>query len=187
VTIAVSVTPDGTTTGNGNSYEARLSANGDVVAFRSEATNFIARGTSGYQVFARDLSAGARAATATKLVSVAPDNTTVGNDDSRTPSLSGNGGLVAFSSDASNLAPLDLNNSTDVFVRDISFAPFVSTPLPMSRFSKTPPTPTSTCASSQRRRGRRRPFLHRRHQLEPLTGCAHHQQRDRRANSRLPG
>src|SRR5207237_6550931 len=41
-----------------------------------------------------------------------------GNRDSAAPSLSGDGRLVAFSSDATNLVPADTNKRTDIFVRD---------------------------------------------------------------------
>ena len=54
----------------------------------------------------------------TELVSK-NDQGTVGNGDSLNPSISGNGRLVAFDSEADNLIPVDMNQSLDVFVRDV--------------------------------------------------------------------
>src|SRR5436309_2731450 len=42
-----------------------------------------------------------------------------GNGASSTPSISGNGRFVAFSSDASNLVAHDANHARDIFVRDL--------------------------------------------------------------------
>jgi hypothetical protein len=52
-------------------------------------------------------------------VSVATDGTP-GNAASGGPVFSGDGKVVAFSSDATNLVPGDTNNSRDVFVRDLA-------------------------------------------------------------------
>jgi hypothetical protein len=43
-----------------------------------------------------------------------------GNKFSLSPSISADGRFVAFSSDATNLVPGDTNNSTDIFLRDLS-------------------------------------------------------------------
>jgi Tol biopolymer transport system component len=53
----------------------------------------------------------------TELVSVASDGTE-GNLGSFQPTISDNGRYVTFYSEATNLAPDDNNNATDVFVRD---------------------------------------------------------------------
>jgi Tol biopolymer transport system component len=58
-----------------------------------------------------------RATGATTLVSVASDGTP-GNGWSFAPSLSADGRFVAFESDATNLAPGDSNERTDIFVHD---------------------------------------------------------------------
>ncbi|MFI0261734.1 TolB family protein [Streptomyces sp. NPDC017056] len=58
------------------------------------------------------------AAPATERVSVAADGTQ-GNGFSGDPRLSANGRFVAFSSDATNLGPIDANGQQDVYVKDL--------------------------------------------------------------------
>lgn len=52
------------------------------------------------------------------LVTHNHEGTAAGQADSRSPSISGDGRLVAFSSDANDLIPGDTNNTGDVFVFD---------------------------------------------------------------------
>jgi hypothetical protein len=66
------------------------------------------------QVFVRD-----RADEKTKCVSLGPKNVQ-GNGESSSPSISANGSLVTFESDANNLAKKDTNNLQDVFGSGIS-------------------------------------------------------------------
>jgi Tol biopolymer transport system component len=94
--------------GNQNSSAPSISSDGRYVAFTSLATN-LAAGVSGQQIYRHD-----RNGPTTSHVS--KDNSVVpvpGNAASDTPSISGNGGFVAFSSQASNLlvggaAPSDI-------------------------------------------------------------------------------
>jgi hypothetical protein len=60
-------------------------------------------------VFVRD-----RADEKTKCASVGPKNVE-GNSDSGNPSISANGGLVTFESDATNLVKKDTNGLGDIF------------------------------------------------------------------------
>lgn len=90
-----------------------VSADGQIVAFYSDATNLVADDTNGQpDVFVR-----LRADGTTERVSVASDGTQ-GNGASVNPSISGDGRFVAFQSRASNLVPDDTNNAADIFVRD---------------------------------------------------------------------
>jgi Tol biopolymer transport system component len=90
-----------------------VSADGQVVAFYSDATNLVAGDTNGQSdVFVR-----LRGDSLTELVSVASDGTQ-GNGQSVNPSISADGRFVAFQSRASNLVPNDTNSAADIFVRD---------------------------------------------------------------------
>ncbi len=100
--------------GNGDSFSASLSDDGNLVAFYSYASNLVVGDTNDAEdVFIKDRSTGI-----TTRVSVATDGTE-GNDDSYTPDISGNGRYVAFRSLASNLAPGDTNGKWDIFVHDL--------------------------------------------------------------------
>jgi Tol biopolymer transport system component len=83
------------------------------VAFTSDADNLVAGDDNNLSdVFVRDIQANT-----TTRVSVATDGT--GSDlDSYSPSISGDGRYVAFTSDSDLLDPNDTNGSLDVFVRD---------------------------------------------------------------------
>jgi hypothetical protein len=108
------------TQANNNSRDPVISADGSSVAFASDASNLVAGDTNNAtDVFAHNMVTGA-----TTRVSVATDGTQANNiSDGSTisenpPSISANGRLVAFHSDASNLVAGDTNGQTDVFVRD---------------------------------------------------------------------
>lgn len=108
----VSVASDGMQA-NGGSYYADISANGQFVVFQSDASNLVAGDTNALaDIFVHDRQTGD-----TTRVSVASDGTQADNR-SQIPSISGNGGYVAFESDASNLASGDTNGQKDIFVHD---------------------------------------------------------------------
>jgi Tol biopolymer transport system component len=91
-----------------------ISADGQVVAFSSAATNLVAGDGNGVgDVFVFD-----RATKETSRVSVGPGGAEATGRDSFSPALSGDGRYVAFASDAANLVAGDTNNATDVFVYD---------------------------------------------------------------------
>jgi hypothetical protein len=87
------------------------SSTGRFVAFQSVAGNLAPVGGRGADVFVRDT----RSAD-TRCVSAAASGATP-NGDSVTPSISGDGRLIAFASNASNLIGVDTNGAWDVFVR----------------------------------------------------------------------
>ena len=93
---------------------AKLSANGQFVAFRSVATNLVAGDTNGVSdIFVHD-----RATGITTRVSVATGGAQAVGGNSNNPSISADGRYIAFSSSATNLVPGDTNGASDVFVHD---------------------------------------------------------------------
>jgi Tol biopolymer transport system component len=117
-TALVSVSAAGPGPGDGGSDEPSLDGTGTMVAFSSEATDLVADDTNGHSdVFWRDLGSGT-----TEIVSEPQSGSDPAAGDSFSPSLSGDGQIVAFASDAENLAGDD-NESTDVFIRIRSGTP----------------------------------------------------------------
>ncbi len=112
-TTRVSVDSTGTQ-GNGDSYNAVVSADGRYVVFESEASNLVFGDTNDdVDVFVRDVVAGT-----TTRVSVDSIGTQ-GTGGSGRPSVSADGRYVVFDSVASNLVAGDTNGADDVFVRDL--------------------------------------------------------------------
>ena len=116
-TTLVSVASDGTQA-NGVSFTPSISGNGDVVAFRSDATNLIANDTEGHtDVFVHVISTGV-----TSRVSQTPTGEGA-NEDSSEPAISANGRVVAFSSVATNLVRVHVNATglcCDIFVHKLA-------------------------------------------------------------------
>jgi Tol biopolymer transport system component len=99
---------------NGDSYGPAISSDGRYVAFTSAASNLTAGdANSNLDIFVRD-----RLSHVTVLASVGPHGT-MGDGPSVAPSISGDGRLVAFESDAATLVPGDTNGTGDVFVNDV--------------------------------------------------------------------
>jgi Tol biopolymer transport system component len=91
-----------------------ISADGRFVAYTSTAPRPDATGFRS-DVFVRDLVSGT-----TALASRASgESGAAGNGDSTSPSISADGRLVAFDSDATNLDPADTNPGKDIFIRDL--------------------------------------------------------------------
>src|SRR5690606_5925774 len=86
---------------------------------------------------ARDVFVHDRLTATTERISVAADGSE-GDDDSMWPAISPDGGIVVFTSDASNLVLADMNQTTDVFV-----AQYLVSPPPTSSTSSTIPTTTT--------------------------------------------
>jgi Tol biopolymer transport system component len=104
--------PAGGGQANGDSAFPSISDNGQQIAFNSAASNLVSGDGNGVQdIFVRDLTAGT-----TRRVSVSSTGAG-GNGASLVPAISGNGDVVAFVSDATNLVPGDTNGSSDVFAR----------------------------------------------------------------------
>jgi len=124
VTQIVSVSADGLSAGNGDSFNPAISLDGEWVAFVSLATNLVPNvALDGVtpQVFLRETCGGVVSETCTPttfLVST-PDGITPGNGASSNPSVSDNGLFVSFTSTASNLgatAP-NPNGAQEIFQR----------------------------------------------------------------------
>ncbi|MBN1891115.1 MAG: carboxypeptidase regulatory-like domain-containing protein [Thermoflexales bacterium] len=122
----VSVASDGTQ-GDGESYDAVVSADGRYVAFSSTASNLVSGGTNNicdtdfdgrYDDICPDVFVHDRQTGQTSRVSVASDGTR-GDNKSYDAAISADGRYVAFSSAASNLVSDDTNGALDVFVHDL--------------------------------------------------------------------
>jgi Tol biopolymer transport system component len=112
--VRASVTSAGVQPASGSSFSPSLNADGTMVAFTSSADLDRAGAMlERTQVWVRDLVHGT-----TRLVSAAASGGP-GNMASHSPSISGDGRLVAFSSGASNLGPSDDNKLSDIYVRDV--------------------------------------------------------------------
>jgi Tol biopolymer transport system component len=114
--------------GGASGIYVSISANGNRIAFDSDATDLVPHDTNGTQdIFVRTVSTGV-----TKRVSVSssgkqsepePANPTsryLKTRDSSEPVISADGSTVAFSSFASNLVKGDTNQSEDVFTHNLA-------------------------------------------------------------------
>src|SRR5262249_5848532 len=121
VTALVSIAADGGSEGNGDSAAffsnstVAISADGRFVAFDSCATNLAPGGTTGCQVFVRDMTMAV-----TQVVSVRTGGAVLGDGTSSAPALSADGHTVAYESVATNLVPADTNAVRDAFATDRS-------------------------------------------------------------------
>jgi Tol biopolymer transport system component len=98
---------------DGDSKYASISASGRYVAFQSEATNLVDDdGNARVDAFVYDRKKGV-----TTRVSVASDGTE-GDQGSFVPVISGNGRLVVFEADATNLVADDENEDGDILAHD---------------------------------------------------------------------
>jgi Tol biopolymer transport system component len=104
---------------NGASSDAVISADGNVVAFVSEASNLVPGDTNGgADIFVRDLAAGTTERVSVSSRGAQQDCRSVFDGCSEQVAISADGRFVAFSSPVSNLVPGDTNNAMDIFVRD---------------------------------------------------------------------
>ena len=100
--------------GNGAASEPSISADGRFVVFASEATNLISRdNNAAIDIFAYD-----RLTNKVELVSV-NNRGEQSNQNSSSPSISGDGRYIAFASLATNLTAEDTNGATDIFIFDL--------------------------------------------------------------------
>ncbi|MCP5408948.1 MAG: PKD domain-containing protein [Chromatiaceae bacterium] len=113
VTERVSERPGGIA-GDADSGSPVISQDGQFVAYLSHASNLVPGDVGGHSdVFVLDRESGV-----TTRVSV--DSSGIeGDANSDAPAISGDGRLIAFSSDATNLVPNDTNGQSDVFIHDI--------------------------------------------------------------------
>ena len=117
-TTRASVASDGTQA-NRESFAPAVSADGRYVAFVSLASNLVPRDNNGRRnpLLGQDVFVHDRQTGQTTRASVASDQRQAIGPSSD-PSISADGRLVAFTSDANNLVPRDTNRIGDVFVRD---------------------------------------------------------------------
>ena len=119
VSIATDGTQGNTTSGTITAGPPRLSADGRYVVFSSSANNLVeSDNNAADDIFVRDRLNGT-----TELVSIDSSGPldsggVQGNDHSITPSISGDGRYVTFTSFADNLVEDDDNGTWDVFLHD---------------------------------------------------------------------
>ena len=111
----VSVRPDGVQADRNSNGEPMITADGRFVAFSSIATTLVVGDTNGTS----DAFVWERATGALTRVSMSASGDQ-GSADSYGPTVSANGRLVTFSSDAGNLVPDDTNGFGDVFIRALA-------------------------------------------------------------------
>ena len=100
--------------GNGDSILPAANADGRYIVFQSWASNLVKGDTNNtWDIFVQDRLTGE-----TRRASVA-SNGTQANGKNESPSISGDGRFVAFSSIASNLTPDITNYKADIFVHDM--------------------------------------------------------------------
>ncbi len=160
--VLVSLGADGNP-GNGDSYDASISPDGQFVAFVSLATNLVSGVSvdgSTPQVYVRTICSGATPNTpnpsctpTTYLVSAnyAANVVTPGNAASSHPSVASGGGFVAFSSSATNLgsAAPNPNALQEVFVQQVCQILNAGCTTPFNTIASTPDgvTPANAAAS----------------------------------------
>lgn len=102
---------------NGESGEPVLSADGELIAFSSTATNLESGDTNASpDAFLRNRPSGT-----TSRLSKGP-GAVLGNGDSVNPVISAKGGRVAFQTGANNLVANDTNSFVDIYVKDVGVA-----------------------------------------------------------------
>ena len=109
----------------GISTELAISADGRFVAFSSVATNLVAGDGNGVMdVFVHDRDPDVNGifdeGNGVTIRASVDSSGVAGNLDSVTPSISGDGNVIAFASAATNLTASDKNAATDIFVRDVA-------------------------------------------------------------------
>ncbi len=103
---------------NGNSYGPAVSANGDTIAYSSNASNLVAGDTNGtFDVFAYDV-----ATETTTRISIDSDGLQA-DGHSEGPSVSDGGATITYESGSTNLVGDDTNGTYDVFVTRVNRSP----------------------------------------------------------------
>ena len=113
--ITLASTADAGTKGNSHSTSATISADGGRVAFLSYATNLDPGDTDPFtDIYVKDLTTGNLTLASTGSGGVK------GSGDSSSPTISADGGRVAFRSEATNLDPGDTDPLSDIYVKDLT-------------------------------------------------------------------
>jgi hypothetical protein len=111
--VLASQTKDGVK-GNGASYGQKLSADGSLIAFHSDATNLDPNDPDDEDdIYVKNLVTGELTLASTSTEGVK------GNGESEEPVLSEDGVLVTFYSEADNLDPADTDELDDVYVKNL--------------------------------------------------------------------
>lgn len=110
-TVRVSTSAGGVAADN-HALDPHISGDGSRIAFGSQATNLAGGSADWIDIFVKDRVGGAIERVSMSSLGVAA------NGHSRFPVLSRDGDIVSFQSAASTLVFNDLNDTTDVFVRD---------------------------------------------------------------------
>lgn len=106
----LSVGPGGAPSDQSSPSTVSVNRSGGVVAFDSDADGLVAGDANGaWDVFVRDV----EARTTTRV------NPSALGDDTSSPAVNGNGRVVAYQSDRSDLVAGDSNERTDVFATDL--------------------------------------------------------------------
>ena len=115
--VRASTDSSGNQVAHGGNYKPSINTDGRYVLFGSFSPALVAGDTNGVQdVFRKDLLTGTTTRVNVSSTGVQGDVGTY----STGPSISGDGRLVAFSSDATTLEVGDLNARTDIFLRDLT-------------------------------------------------------------------
>lgn len=117
-TSMISRNASGSNGGNGDSRDARVSANGEIVTFTSEATNLTGDndGNGSLDVFVHDRRTGI-----TRLVSRADSGSRTGDDESTFPRISADGSRVVFHSYATDLtSTVTPNGRLNAYAYDVA-------------------------------------------------------------------
>jgi Tol biopolymer transport system component len=109
-TVTISVTQDGHV-GNNQSHAADITSDGGLVVFQSVAHDLTDVRTTDYEVYVRDVAAGA-----TTLLTLEMDGTPAVS--AADPRCSADGNVVCFASADPLLVPNDTNGTEDIFVLD---------------------------------------------------------------------
>ncbi len=133
-----STASDGTQSNNESFYPS-LSSDGRYVVFRSYSSNLVPNDTNNLpDIFVHDFQTNR-----TAIVSVSVDGVQA-NGDSWEPDISGDGSCITFQSSASNLAPDDANDDSDIFVADNPLYAVPPPAVPMTSASVAAATGTGT-------------------------------------------
>lgn len=117
-TTLVSQDTNGTSPGNGNSFNAALSSDGRYVVFESTASNLVATPlNTSSNIYRRDLQSAV-----TEMVSINAAGDRSGNEVSGSPSITSDARWIAFLSKATNLVVGVTNLGGDIYLRDMDTA-----------------------------------------------------------------
>lgn len=109
-------TDAGNLLGDGGSYLPAVSADGRLIVFGSDASNFVpSDANSGADIFAKDTQNGGLSLVSNNYFAT---HGVAGNAASDSPKASADGRYVTFASAATNLVSGDTNSMSDIFVRD---------------------------------------------------------------------